>query len=204
MKAGSPAQQAGYNTIADIGRERIRRVIAQIQSESGQEDHQPSVDAGQLSLLSDPQTGNSQQPSPSSQSEDLGFKCYRLDRSHFKEWAFYTGNDPAELQLHLDAMETPLAEGWTPEGLLAETLLLEGFPLDSRVRPLPAFTENSVLRVTSEACAHGLTVCLDEAIHPATVEALDLKPEDTFICLDGALSDEAKLRLTDRCNLKVI
>lgn len=181
-KAGSPARLAGYSTIADIGRERIRRVIARMQAEA----------AGQ-------ETTDADRPAP-----DLGFRSYRLARSHFKAWQDYTGEQAAELETLFTQFESPLVESWEPSALLTELLLLEGFPLDSRVRPLPAFTANTLLEVSSDFCAHRLTVCLDARLHPETLAALDLRAEDTFICLESALDDEAKLRLADRCNLKVV
>lgn len=135
---------------------------------------------------------------------DLGFRSYRLARSHFKAWQDYTGEQAAELETLFTQFESPLVESWEPSALLTELLLLEGFPLDSRVRPLPAFTANTLLEVSSDFCAHRLTVCLDARLHPETLAALDLRAEDTFICLESALDDEAKLRLADRCNLKVV
>ena len=72
------------------------------------------------------------------------------------------------------------------------------------MRSLPAFTENALVEVTSDFCAHRLTVCLDARIQPATLAALKLRVEDTFICLDSALTDEAKITLADKCNLKVV
>jgi adenine-specific DNA-methyltransferase len=168
-----------FCNIADIGRERIRRVIARMQAE----------DEGKLDLHPD---------------EDLGFKCYRLARSSFKAWRDYQGEDVAEVETLFDRFESPLVEGWQPQDLLIEIMLLQGFPLDSRVRPLPAFQQNQVLHVSSDFCAHALYVCLDPQLHDATVQTLELSDEDVLVCLDSALSDEAKLRLSDQCNLKVI
>jgi len=62
--------------------------------------------------------------------------------------------------------------------------------------------------VHHEEIGHELMVCLDETIQPATVERLKsgeiLRREDIFICLDSALTDEAKVVLDDRLQLKVI
>lgn len=174
----SQARQQGYATIAEIGRERIRRVIRRMQT-------------GQLAL--------------SSGSQDLGFCSYRLGRSHFTPWQPQAASQPAQLELQLQTAAGPLQPGWQPADLLPEILLIEGFPLDSRVHPLPAYPENQVVEVSHDFCAHRLTICLDETLSAATLAALlQLHPEDTFICLDSALDDESKLRLADRCNLKVI
>lgn len=174
----SVARKSGYATIADIGRERIRRVIQRIKKE---------------------------QPTLTSSSADLGFRSFKLGRSHFTPWQPQAASQPAQLELQLQTAAGPLRPGWQPADLLPEILLIEGFPLDSRVRPLPAYPENQVVEVSHDFCAHRLTICLDETLSAATLAALlQLHPEDTFICLDSALDDESKLRLADRCNLKVI
>jgi len=171
------ARKEGFSTIAEIGKERIRRVIKLLKSEK------------QLEL---------------SGKHDFGFKCYKLDHSHFTEWQPYAERDTAQLELHFQQAETPLVEGWKPENLLTEILLLQGFPLDSRVIPLEEIESNKVLRVHAEACAHELFVCLDANVGDITIQRLHLRSEDILVCLDSALSDESKITLADQCNLKVI
>jgi len=175
----SAARRAGYATIADVAKERIRRAIAKLKTErQGEVDLQPA--------------------------QDLGFRVYRLDRSHFRRWHDYEGESPAEVGTLFDQFETPLVDGWTTEALLVETMLLEGFPLDSAVTPQPTFAHNTVHLVESDGCEHRLFVCLDPAIHDHTLANLSPVGKDVFVCLDSALSDEAKLRLADACDLKVI
>ena len=178
----SAAYQAGYRTVADIGKERIRRVIAKMQEEH----------AGQLDLNG--------RESP----EDLGFKVFKLAPSNFKHWQDYQGEDIQELQMRLDEAETPLVDSWKPPDLLTQILLIEGFPLDSRVAVQEGFAHNQVQLVTSDFHQHRLFVCLDPSIAAATIAQLDLQDQDIIVCLDAALSDEAKLRLSDSGNLHVI
>lgn len=168
-----------FKTISKISRERIKRVISQMKKEK----------QGKLNL---------------SPNEDLGFKSFVLDRSNYTDWQPFTGKDTSQLELRFAQAETPLVEGWTPENLLTEILLLQGFPLDSRVKVLPEFKANEVKQVTSEFVGHHLYVCLDQKVKAETVAKLSLRAEDIFVCLDSALSDEAKVNLADRCNLKVI
>ena len=173
----SAARQAGYKTIADIGKERIRRVIAKLQK-------QPVLDR-------DPP-------------EDLGFAVYQLDRSHFKAWQDYDGNDPAQLDDLFSRFEDPLIAGWTPRALLDEVLLLQGFPLDSRRTRLNDFPHNALVQVGCEWFSYRLFVCLDATLNPATIAALPLHLDDKFICLDSALTDQTKQQLADRCTLVVL
>ena len=174
----SAARQAGYKTIADIGKERIRRVIAKQQK-------QPVLDR-------DPP-------------EDLGFAVYRLDRSHFKAWQDYDGPpNPAAIDDLFSRFEDPLTPGWQPRALLDEVLLLQGFPLDSRRTRLKDYSSNVLVRIDCDWFSYRLFVCLDSALHPATLDQLPLNPDDKFICLDSALTDQTKQQLTDRCTLVVI
>lgn len=190
----SQARRAGYATIADIGKERIRRVIQRMQTE----------DAGKLTTGRD---------AP----EDLGFRVFKLDRSNYRAWRDFEGGDVAELQTLFDRFESPLVEGWQPEDVLVEVLLMEGFPLDSATETfevsetlrdtqgkLSKVLANTVTRVSSDLVAHRLFVCLDATVHDETIAALPLGEEDVFICLDAALTDEAKVRLEDGRRVKVI
>lgn len=83
-------------------------------------------------------------------------------------------------------------------------MLLQGYPLDSSIEPLPKFTANTVQRVTSDFHAHSLYTCFDESIAGETIGALALNGDDIFVCLDSALTDESKARLADVCNLRTI
>lgn len=171
----SVAAKAGYKTIAEIGKERIRRVIKKLKKEAKPEAN-----------------------------EDLGFRVLKLTQSHFKVWQEYTGDDLERLQMHFEEAENSLIEGWTPDGLLTEVMLLEGFPLDSTVAALEGLQGNVVRVVTSDRCAHRLLVCLDKQLKDAAVEGLAFEDQDVFVCLDSALTDQAKQRLADRCTLKTV
>lgn len=178
----STARRLGYNHIASVSKERIRRAVLRMQAEQ----------EGQLDLSS------------RSRSEDLGFRVYRLDRSHFKPWTDFNGDDVAALQAQFDAFESPLLDGWQPDDLLVEIMSIEGFPLDSTVTRQSRFTANDVRLVESDFHEHRLWVCLDQRIEPATASALAMGDNDVFICLDSAVDDEMKLRLSDGGNCKTI
>jgi len=176
------ADNQEFSTIAEIGKERIRRVIAKLKRDNG----------GNLNLW------------PRESPEDLGFRVLKLDRSNFKSWQDYQGESIQELETLFDKIETPLVEGWRETDLLTEILLLQGFPLDSAIIPQDSFTSNNILLVDSSACAHRLFVCLDEKIADGTISQLRLNSEDVFVCLDSALTDQSKMHLADVCNLNII
>ena len=81
---------------------------------------------------------------------------------------------------------------------------MQGFPLDSDIIELDTFKENKMWQIRSEFCADQLIVCLDPKIKEKSVQAFNFHAEDVFICLDTALSDEAKIRLSDQVKLNVI
>lgn len=181
IKEDSEAFKAGFRTISEITSERIRRASKKIEAE----------------LNAD---------LPLEQKPDLGFKFYRLERSNFKAWSDYQGTNLDELRGLLKAqVSTSFIETATKDGILTEILLLEGFPLDSTVEQDETFERNTVLRVSSEFTEHRLFITLDEEIWEETImNAEELESNDIFICLDKALGDESKIRLSDVCRLKVI
>lgn len=97
----SEAYKAGYRTIADIARERIRRAGAKIRAD--QADKLVSRDAPL----------------------DLGFRAYRVDDSNFKQWNELVSN-PEEIRQQALANLDPLEEGATDDDLLTELLLKRG------------------------------------------------------------------------------
>lgn len=97
----SEAYKAGYHTIADIARERIRRVGAKIRAD--QADELASRDAPL----------------------DLGFRSYRVGDSNFKQWNELV-SDPEEIRQQTLANLDPLEEGTTDDDLLTELLLKRG------------------------------------------------------------------------------
>lgn len=176
----SVANKAGYPTIADIGKDRIRRVIGKIEKEN----------------TTDVRTGH--------ESQDLGFKVFKLNRSNYKAWQDYHGEDIKQLEMLFDGAETPLREGWTPESLLTEVMLVQGFPLDSSISVLPECKQNELKIVTATAIEHRLITCLDEKIREDTLTHLKFNAGDIFVCLDSAMTDQAKMRLANKCILRTI
>lgn len=107
----SEAYKAGYKTIAEIGKERIRRVIKNIQKAEQQ-----------TKLEVDGNTGK----------QDLGFKVFKLQESNFKIWRSDVKTEEelyTQLTLHTD----PVDENARIENILYELLLKSGVPLTARI-----------------------------------------------------------------------
>jgi adenine-specific DNA-methyltransferase len=184
----SVAFENGFNTISDIGKERIRRVIKKINKGNIQK----AVAATPLLQNDQPQL-------------DLGFKVFKYSRSNYKQWKPLHEENPEALTPLFDNLSEPLIQDWKKEGLLSEILLLEGFPLTSKLTYLEDLLQNQVYCLSApDFCAHDLFVCLDETIQAITINKLTMEKEDIFICLDSALSDELKARVQDKFNVHVI
>jgi adenine-specific DNA-methyltransferase len=171
----------GFKTIAELTAERIRRVSANLS------------DARDARL-------------PMDEATDIGFKVFSLDNSSFKAWSDYEGNDLDELRgLLQKQIDSTFVEGAREDAILTEIILLEGFPLTSKIEIDETFQKNTVRRITHEWCEHRLFVTLDKEIQEETIRmAEDLEKIDIFICLDNALTDQDKLRLADVCRLKTL
>jgi len=106
----SEAFKAGYKTIAEIGKERIRRVIKKIREErEGKLDFEDKGD------------------------KDLGFKVFKLQESNFKIWRTNIETEEelvAQMQQHLE----PLDENAKIEDVLYELLLKSGVSLTAKIK----------------------------------------------------------------------
>jgi adenine-specific DNA-methyltransferase len=134
-----------------------------------------------------------------------GFKVLKLDTSSFKKWHDFQSTSVTHLQQDLQIFNTsPLNDDWNINKLLTEIMLLEGFPLDARVTKSTEFKYNEVKLISTEIFKHTLHICLDPRINEDTIKNLNLNEQDIFICFDLAISDQDKLRLSDKGLIKTI
>jgi adenine-specific DNA-methyltransferase len=106
----SEAFKAGYKTIAEIGKERIRRVIKKIQEEQ----------YGKLDL-------------DGSGDKDLGFKVFKLKESNFKIWRSNIETEE-ELIAQMQKQLEPLDENAKTEDVLYELLIKSGVQLTAKIK----------------------------------------------------------------------
>ena len=133
----SEAYKAAYKPIADIGKERIRRVISKVKKER----------EGELDL----DTGKKKQ--------DLGFRVFKLAPSNFKTWQG-DQTDPERIREQLEFHINHRDPQATSEDILYELLLKAGFPLTTAVETI------DISGKTAYSVADGaLIICLDAAFH---------------------------------------
>lgn len=169
----SEAFKAGYQTIAEISKERIRRAAAKIKAE--QTEAQAKAD------LFDDGTANTVL--------DLGFRVFKLQKSNFKVWDANTPKDPEAIQqaleLHVDHID-PQAE---QEAILFELLLKSGFELTT---PIQKFTlaDKQVYSIAHDI----LLICLDKALTLEVIKAMAELNPSRVICLDEGFQDNDQLK----------
>lgn len=102
----SEAFKAGYKTIADIAKERIRRAGKKIK-----EDNKDKENIDQL---------------------DIGFKVLKVSDSNFREWRTDISSEKLDeqLDLHVD----PIAEDASTENMVYELMLKNGKDLNSHIK----------------------------------------------------------------------
>ena len=135
---------------------------------------------------------------------DKGFRTLKLTTSNYKKWNDVQGGDISQLENSLDLFNSsPLREDWNKNKLLTELILLEGFPLDA-TQSKSNIGSNEIVKVVSEMVPNNLLICLDDEIGENLIDQLELDNASTFICLDSAISNQNKLRLSDKGLIKTI
>lgn len=183
----SAVKKFRFKTIADIGKERIRRVIQMIGEERKSE------------LELNPKSSGT-----------LGFKAFRLDKSNYPDNQFEYDpkkskeeNEKALREYLKKAAQSNLFGAGNEMDILYENILKEGLSLNAQISE-STIGENKVHHVGDGKSE--LFICLDNKILDTAVEALT-KPEfkdKILICFDAALNDSAKANLGLHLSLRTI
>lgn len=161
----SEAFKAGFKTIADIGKERIRRAGKKITEKS----------EGQLDL-------------DGTAKSDLGFKVFKLDRSNFKIWnGDAAADDDLAKQLEMHVNHVSDVSG--PEDILYELLLKAGFALTTKVETVE-LAGKPVFSIEDGA----LLICLEKEITSELIDAMAEANTLQVICLDEGFKGNDQLK----------
>ena len=172
----SIAREAGYQNISDIGKDRIQKLLANMQ-------------------------GDNLFP----KSEDLGVRVFKLTQSNYRLWNGVAEDSFESYAEQLRIFSgNPLIESWTSENVIYEIALKEGYRLDSAIRQVERTKQNTIFRIVSTDQKQGFYVCLDEKLFKDDIDKLELTTEDLFVCLDQALDDTKASNLALQCRLKTI
>ncbi len=164
----SEAYKAGFQTIADISKERIRRVIQKIREEQ----------EGKLDF--------------SEGKQDLGFKVFKLSESNFKQWQ-PKPKSAEELAEQMKLFVNPINGEPTNESMAFELLLKSGLNLNSPIAEKEGFyliNENELALVLEETNESVFSAIATHS--PKRVIALDTAFKD-----NDQLKTNAALQLKD-------
>ena len=182
-----PAKQAGFDTIADIGKERIRRVIDKMKNEEQN---------GKLPLK--------ERTAP----EDLGFKVFKLAESNYRQWTGVEEKDPEKYIETLKLFEEPFLPDWKPANVIYEVILKEGYSLNATIEEIKRVETNTVHRVADAEEDQFFFICLDPQFDLQTVKSLErelgLSRDDLLIVRDISLTDSLANNIVQYCRLKTI
>ena len=164
---GSEAHKAGYDTIADMCRERARRVNKKLNDE----------DNGKLDM-------------DEASKPDRGFRAFRLTSSNFKLWNADEAPTDAEglaeqLRLHADH----ILPGRSQEDILFELLLKAGVQLGAQVNKADV-AGRSAFDVSDGL----LLICLEDEVSEETLRAMMERKPQMILCLDNAFKGNDQLK----------
>jgi adenine-specific DNA-methyltransferase len=161
----SEAFKEGYKTIAEISKERIRRIIKRIVEEN--KNSQKTLTEEKLIK------------------QDLGFKVFKLDKSNFKIW----DNQTEELQTSLTEHVEQIKKTANSEEVLYEILLKDGFELTTEVKTTK-LGNKEVFSVENNL----LLICLDEKLDLNLFKEMKKLNPHVVIVLDKGFKDNDQLK----------
>jgi adenine-specific DNA-methyltransferase len=158
------------STIAEVGKERIRRAIHKIKEEN---------------------------PMFAEQGQDLGFKVLKLKHSNFKLWRGDGIDNEEELGEQLEMLTDPVMQEAQEENMLTELLLKSGYMLTSPIKKKPAGDSHYWWVAGKEGA--NLAVALYSLSKELIAEIIKAQPQK-LICLDRLFeSDQLKTNTQLQC-----
>ncbi|MFC1644791.1 site-specific DNA-methyltransferase [Patescibacteria group bacterium] len=180
----SEAKKAGFENIAQISRERIRRAGEKILKDKKEE-----IEKRKKPL-------------------DTGFKSFVLQKSNYRQWETMSKENTKEEILEQSKLfvEKPLIDGFDENSVVFEILLKEGFDLNSEIekKKIGDLEVYFSSKKNDEGIEKKIAITFSEKVTQDQARELNLKKEDIFVCFDFALDDSIKVNIGREFDLKVI
>jgi len=161
-----PTEREDFPTIADILKERVRRVINKLND----------TKKGTLNL-------------DSSAPQDRGFRVFKLAESNFTTWDAQVPHDSNALQQQLELHVDHVREGRAADDIFYELLLKSGFPLTTPVE------QHTIAGKTVYIVAGGaLMICLERELSLGLIRAIAEKKPERVVCLDQGFAGNDQLK----------
>jgi len=173
------AWNAGYKTIAQVSKERIRKAILKIQEEIETEIKKIDLKIKELkSELPTEETKeeieNLRTKTKQLKEQILGFKVLKLNDSNFKQWQQIEGKDYKALAEQMKLFVDPVSETATIENMVYELLLKSGKDLNSTIEKNDGYfliNGNEMALILEKVSQEIITEVMSE--YPKKVIALD-------------------------------
>jgi adenine-specific DNA-methyltransferase len=153
-------------TIADITKERVRRVIRKLDDE----------DAARLGMQS-------------KEKQDRGFRVFKLDESNLKPWNAGVPHAAPALEQQLELHVSHLREGRTEQDILYEILLKSGYPLTT-----PVETVGLAGKTVHSVAGGQLLICLERKLTLELIRAMAERKPERVVCLDEGFAGNDQLK----------
>jgi adenine-specific DNA-methyltransferase len=188
-----PTERKDFPTIADITKERARRVIKKLETELTAKNAENTKESESELPLADAESMRSLRLE-----QDLGFKVFKLGSSNFKVWdAASAPKDGAGLAEQLKLMAHNVEEGRPDDALLYELILKSNLLLTSNV------ASGRIGAQTFYDVADGtLAVCLARPITQETLRGIMERKPKGVICLDIAFAGNDQLKANTVLEMK--
>ncbi|MBC8179970.1 site-specific DNA-methyltransferase, partial [candidate division KSB1 bacterium] len=193
----SEAYKAGYKTIADIAKERIRRAGKQIMKNIKYKIEKLEQEIEKLNSQLDldgkeEKINNLKKEIEKLKNQDLGFKVLKLSDSNFKQWQQIKGNDAEALEKQMKMFVDPVSENATTENMVYELLLKSGKDLNSKLE----HKENYYCVNDNE-----LVFMLEKATQEIVEAVIKEKPQKV-VALDRLFKDNDQLKTNASLQMK--
>jgi adenine-specific DNA-methyltransferase len=169
-----PTGRTDYATIADITKERVRRVIKKLDDEDTKANQQ-------LSLTDKAATA----PKP----QDRGFRVFKLAESNFKPWNADIPKDAKTLTEQLDLHIDHIRPGRGDADLLYEILLKTGYPPTT-----PVETIQLAGKSVCSAAGGAFLICLERPLTLDLIRAMAERKPERAVCLDEGFAGNDQLK----------
>jgi len=165
--------KAGFKTIAEITKERVRRVAMRLNERAKEK------------LNFTPTTA-----------QDRGFRVFRLNESNFTLWnpefnrSVVNGSDGVSaLTSQMDLLINHIRPNRSADDLLWELLIKSGFPLSTRIDTL-TIANKKVFSISGDA----MLICLEKDLTLELIRAIAEKKSERVILLDEGFAGNDQLK----------
>lgn len=158
-----------FQTIADICKERVRRIGTKLVVE----ERQTQLDLG-----------------AKDSKLDVGFRVFKLTSSNFKTWDLNNKDEVASLQAKLNLHVDHVISADSHENLLFEILIKSGFEASTSIEQLSL--EN---RVVYSIHGRSLLVCLEKKLSKEVIRQMAELQPIRVVCLDAGFASNDQLKV---------